>query len=79
MSEAFTIRSRRRDWEEEAARMRCPRYAPCPICFKCTTKASHLFVKCQNCGVPICAHNEKDRAAMIRRENFSPRQPLRGW
>lgn len=51
--------------------MNCPRYDPCPICFKCMVRASHLFVKCQNCPVPICRHNEKIREAMIRRENFS--------
>jgi hypothetical protein len=57
---------------------RCMRYKPCPICFKCMHKASHLYVKCQNCSVPLCVHSEKERAAMIRRENFSPRFPLRG-
>lgn len=74
MSERFTLfRSDRLRWEEEARRLRCPRYNPCPICFKCMAKASHLFVKCQNCAVPLCHHTETEREAMIRRENFSNR------
>lgn len=73
MSDAFTIRSNRKIWEEEAVRVNCPRYSPCPICFKCMVKASHLFVKCQRCEIPICHHTERDRELMIRRENFSSR------
>lgn len=48
----------------------CKMYHGCPICYKCLNKASHLYVKCQTCQIPICAHTYKDRAKMIRRENF---------
>lgn len=66
----------RRFYEEEARRVRCPRYDPCPICYKCRQKASHLFIKCQICRIPVDGHRERDREFMIRRENFSPRLPL---
>lgn len=48
----------------------CPRYNPCPICFKCQNKASHLYVSCQTCQIPICAHTYYDREKMIKRKNF---------
>lgn len=48
----------------------CPRYDPCPICDKCRNKASHLYVACQDCRIPICSHTYEDRAKMIKRENF---------
>ena len=49
---------------------KCPRYDPCPICDKCQNKASHLYVKCQICQIPICTHKYHDRELMIRRNNF---------
>lgn len=48
----------------------CNLYSPCHICNKCLNKASHLYVKCQNCGIPICTHKDKDRRTMIKRNNF---------
>lgn len=49
----------------------CSMYDPCPICFKCKAKASHLYQRCVDCPVPFCGHSEKQRAFMIRRENFA--------
>jgi hypothetical protein len=49
----------------------CPRYNPCPICDKCMNKASHLYVACQTCKIPMCSHKYSDREKMIKRENFS--------
>lgn len=49
----------------------CPRYNPCPICDKCMNKASHLYVACQTCRIPICTHTYEDRAKMIKRKNFT--------
>lgn len=49
----------------------CPRYNPCPICYKCMNKASHLYVSCQTCKIPICTHKYEDRIKMIKQENFS--------
>lgn len=49
----------------------CPRYDPCPICDKCRAKASHLYVSCQTCNIPICAHTYQDREKMIKRKNFT--------
>ena len=49
----------------------CPRYNPCPICDKCMNKASHLYVACQTCQIPICTHTYDDRQKMIKRENFA--------
>lgn len=48
----------------------CPRYDPCPICDKCRAKASHLYVACQTCKIPICSHTYEDRDKMIKRKNF---------
>lgn len=50
---------------------KCPRYDPCPICNKCLNKASHLYVKCAVCEIPICVHKYKDKEYMIRRDNFA--------
>lgn len=48
----------------------CPMYDPCPICDKCRNKASHLYVRCQTCEIPMCAHTYQNRKNMIRRKNF---------
>lgn len=48
----------------------CLRYMPCPICSKCQNKASHLYVSCQTCSIPICSHTYADRDKMIKRKNF---------
>lgn len=78
MPEQFVLEgSNRKFYEAEAQRLRCPRYHPCPICYKCLNKASHLYLKCQVCRIPPDGHKEKDREWMIRRENFSPKFPLR--
>ncbi len=53
----------------------CPRYDPCPICDKCRNKASHLYVSCQTCQIPICAHTYADRNKMIKRNNFIIKVP----
>lgn len=49
----------------------CSMYDPCPICFKCKAKASHLYERCVSCPVEFCGHSEKQRAMLIRRENFA--------
>lgn len=56
--------------EKEKKYSTCPRYDPCVICDKCQNKASHLYVSCQVCKIPICTHTYKDRQYMIRRNNF---------
>lgn len=62
----------------------CTMYNPCPLCDKCQNKASHLYVQCQTCQIPICVHTHKNRRDMLRRENFtveipeSVKQVLRG-
>lgn len=64
--------SRNRDNYEagESKFKTCPRYDPCPICDKCRAKASHLYVACQTCKIPICSHTYHDRDQMIKRKNF---------
>ena len=49
----------------------CSMYEPCPMCFKCMVKASHLYVRCVECPVQFCAHDNKKRNWAIRRENFA--------
>lgn len=67
-----TLGRRNRDVFEqhEPKYKKCPRYNPCPICDKCMNKASHLYVACQTCQIPICSHSYADRDKMIKRENF---------
>ena len=50
---------------------RCNRYDPCPICFKCRVKASHLYARCDECEIPICVHTNANRELLIRRKNFT--------
>lgn len=56
--------------KEEPKFHTCQMYNPCPLCDKCLNKASHLYVKCQSCNIPICVHTHKDREKMIKRKNF---------
>ena len=53
----------------------CMRYTPCPLCNKCTLKASHLNMRCNSCEVPNCVHTEKERWMMIKRSNFTLDNP----
>ena len=57
--------------ENELKSRTCKRYLPCPICSKCQNKASHLYVSCQTCKIPICSHTYADREKMIKRKNFT--------
>lgn len=57
--------------ENEPKTKTCPRYNPCPICSKCQNKASHLYIACQTCKIPICSHTYADRDKMIKRKNFT--------
>lgn len=68
-----TLGKRNRDrFEEGETKFKtCPRYDPCPICDKCRAKASHLYVACQTCKIPICSHTYADRDKMIKRQNFT--------
>ena len=56
--------------EGEPKTSTCKMYEPCPICEKCRVKASHIYVRCQTCQIPICVHKYSDIRKMIRRENF---------
>lgn len=49
----------------------CSMYDPCPLCFKCMNKATHLYIRCETCPLQFCGHSHKQRAMMIRRENFA--------
>lgn len=49
----------------------CNKYDPCPICFKCRVKGSHIYDKCDKCVIPICVHSDKERNLLIKRENFT--------
>lgn len=55
---------------EEPKFSTCKMYEPCPLCDKCRNKASHLYVKCQSCEIPICTHTHADKAKMLKRDNF---------
>ena len=69
--EAGRLHSNRDDFDEEQSRIGgCRRYLPCPICYKCCNKASHLYIKCQLCRIPACVHTHREKEAMIRRANF---------
>jgi len=67
-----TLFARNEDlFAEEPKSRTCSMYDPCRICSKCLNKASHLYVRCQTCKIPICVHTYKNRTTLIRRENFS--------
>jgi len=69
--EAARLHSNKDDFDEELSRIGgCRRYLPCPICYKCGNKASHLYIKCQLCRIPACVHTHREKEAMIRRANF---------
>lgn len=54
-----------------ADKVGCTRYDPCPICYRCKIKASHLYEACSRCQVPYCGrHTEKIREKFIKRSNF---------
>lgn len=57
-------------FSEEEKFYTCLQYDPCPICRKCLNKASNLYVRCQNCAIPICAHSHNVKEKMIKRKNF---------
>ena len=62
-------------FSEEERFYTCLQYDPCPICRKCLNKASNLYVRCQNCGIPICAHSHNVKEKMIKRKNFEIKLP----
>lgn len=69
---AKLMRNNKDIFEENEPKVRtCKRYLPCPICSKCMNKASHLYVACQTCKIPICSHTYADRDKMIKRKNFT--------
>lgn len=57
--------------ENEVLSNGCSMYDPCPMCFKCMNRATHLYERCLNCPVQFCGHNHKQRSYMIRRDNFA--------
>ncbi|AIY85200.1 hypothetical protein U729_3158 (plasmid) [Clostridium baratii str. Sullivan] len=64
-------------FSEEEKFYTCLQYDPCPICRKCLNKASNLYVRCQNCAIPICAHSHDVKEKMIKRKNFEIKLPDR--
>lgn len=66
---SMEFRSDRAMLEEEGSR--CNKYDPCPICFKCRIKGSHLYSKCDSCSINLCVHDNRTREMMIKRDNFS--------
>ena len=69
---AKLMRNNKDVFEENEPKIKtCLRYNPCPICSKCQNKASHLYVSCQTCKIPICSHTYSDRDKMIKRKNFT--------
>jgi hypothetical protein len=68
---AMRLRNNKDDFDKELARIGgCRRYLPCPVCYKCESKSSHLYIKCQLCRIPACVHTYKEKEAMIKRANF---------
>jgi len=69
MSEEIKLLGSNKEWMIAKAGD-CFRYQPCVLCNKCMVKASHLNMRCGDCEVPMCVHSYKERAMMIKRENF---------
>lgn len=75
-NDSTVFKSNKEVFEEEIKSIGgCSRYNPCKLCYKCKNKASHLYVKCQICRVPICVHKHSDIAKMIKRKNFTVKLP----
>lgn len=73
------LRPNKKIFEEQEYRFsKCKRYSPCPICEKCKNKASHLYISCQRCTIPICVHTYKTMTKMIIRRNFI-QKPSKIW
>lgn len=53
----------------------CSRYEPCPICFKCRVKGSHIYDKCDKCALDICIHKDEHIGYFIKRDNFTTPMP----
>lgn len=53
----------------------CNRYEPCPICYKCRVKGSHVYAKCDDCPIQICVHEPKIIDKWIIRDNFAQEIP----
>lgn len=52
----------------------CSKYEPCPICYKCRVKASHIYIKCDECSIDLCIHKDEHINRFIIRDNF--KQPI---
>ena len=65
--------SRKEDLLEYGSK--CIRYEPCPICYKCRVKGSHLYAKCDECALELCVHEDKHIGYFIKRDNFSTPMP----
>lgn len=48
----------------------CIRYEPCPICYKCRVKGSHIYHKCDKCPIELCVHQDEHIGYFIKRDNF---------
>lgn len=56
--------------EHEPRAQHCNLYNPCPVCSKCSNKASNLYYECQECLIPMCTHKHEDKSFLIKRSNF---------
>lgn len=54
---------------------KCSRYEPCPICYKCRVKGSHIYAKCDECAIDLCIHQDKHINHFIVRDNFATPMP----
>lgn len=48
----------------------CIRYEPCPVCYKCRVKGSHIYSKCDKCPIDICVHKDEHISRFVVRDNF---------
>ena len=53
----------------------CNRYEPCPICYKCRVKGSHIYEKCSTCQINLCVHEPRLIDKWIVRDNFAQELP----
>lgn len=49
----------------------CSRYEPCPVCYKCRVKGSHIYDKCDKCPIELCIHKDEHIGRFIVRDNFA--------
>lgn len=73
IAKAPELFSRKEDLLERGSQ--CSRYEPCPVCYKCRVKGSHIYDRCDSCPIAICTHEDRHIGRFVVRDNFATPMP----